>query len=204
MRGLLILNGNKSDLLPDEKDYDLIVVADGAYEKAKEAIGNITCVVGDFDSLGYVPKDVGIMKLEPEKDFTDGEVALMYLVEKGCDKIDIAWAMGLRTDHFLGNLALLKIAIDNSVFARIISENEDIYLIKEHFELRGVLGKTISLLPFSESVHIIDGEGLKYKVNDLTLTKSETKGVSNVATEDIVKITPIEGLLYVIVNKAER
>lgn len=204
MKGLLILNGDKSDLLPDENDYGMVVVADGAYEKSKEKIKNISCVVGDFDSLGYVPKNVGIMKLEPEKDYTDGEVGLLYLIEKGCDKVDIAWALGLRTDHFLGNLVLLKIAVDNGISARITSQNEDIYLIRDKIVLSGVLGKTISLLPFSETSHIIDGEGLKYKVNDLTLTKSETRGVSNVATEDTVKIDLGSGLLYVIVNKTER
>lgn len=204
MKGLLVLNGEKSDKLPDSSAYRYVVVADGAYEKAKDELEKITCVVGDFDSLGYIPKKVGVIKLDPEKDYTDGEVGLMYLVERGCDEIDICWALGGRLDHELGNLTLLKIAKDNGATAKIVSENEEMYLVGGKFSLVGVLGKTISLLPFSLSAHIIDGEGFKYKVADRTLTKSETLGISNVATKDEVSLDVDEGLLYVIVNKTER
>lgn len=204
MKGLLVLNGEKSDKLPESSAYRYVVVTDGAYEKAKDELEKITCVVGDFDSLGYIPKNVGVMKLDPEKDYTDGEVGLMYLVECGCNEIDICWALGGRLDHELGNLALLKIAKDNGASAKIVSENEEMYLIGGKFSLVGVSGKTISLLPFSPSAHIIDGEGFKYKVADRILTKSETLGISNVATKDEVSLDVDEGLLYVIVNKTER
>lgn len=204
MKGLLVLNGDKSEDISVLSCYDFTVVCDGAYEKAKSQLEKISVVVGDFDSLGYVPTDVKTKKLVPEKDFTDGEVGLRLLAENGCTEIDIVWAMGLRTDHMLGNLALLKIADDLGVKAKITSSVEDIYLTSGEFSLSGVLGKTISLLPFGESAHIIDGEGFKYKVNDLTLTKGSTLGISNVATDSSVKVKVDSGSLYVIVNKAER
>ena len=204
MKGLLILNGEKSDALPLRSDYDFCVVVDGAYEKAKEKIKDISCVIGDFDSLGYVPVDEKTIRLSCEKDFTDGEVALSYLIERGCDEIDVVWALGLRIDHMLGNIGLLQAALEKGARARIISSSEMIYLVDKELRLQNVFGKTISLLPFFAYAHIIYGEGFKYDPTDLILKKSETRGISNVATANEIFLKVKEGSLLVVVNETER
>lgn len=204
MKGLLILNGEKSDALPRREDYDFCVVVDGAYEKAKEKIKDVSFVIGDFDSLGYVPDDEKTIRLSCEKNFTDGEVALSYLIESGCDEIDIFWALGLRIDHMLGNIGLLQAALEKGAHARIISSGERIYLVDKELRLQNVFGKTISLLPFFEYAHIIYGEGFKYNPTGLTLKKSETRGISNVAISDEIFLKVNEGPLLVIVNETER
>lgn len=200
MKGLLILNGEKTDSLPYAKDYNYIFVADGALTEAKKSISRIDLVVGDFDSLSYIPNDYPILPLEKEKDYTDGEIALDALIKIGCDSIDIYWALGDRFDHTLGNLSLLKIAKDQNVAATIISKKVLVTLVSGKYEVSGVFNKIISLLPFSDEAHILNGEGLMYVTSDLTLTKSMTRGISNVAIKDDVSINVDYGEILVIIN----
>ncbi|MEG2001573.1 MAG: thiamine diphosphokinase [Clostridia bacterium] len=201
MKALLVLNGDNNVALPNSERYDFVVCADGAYENARHQLKKIDYVVGDFDSLKYEPKDVKIMKLVPEKDFTDGEIALQLILDNHATEIDIYWATGFRVDHFLGNLTLLKRAKEHNVNAKIISNLETITFENGYCELRGVLGKTVSLFPFSNDLHIISSSGLKYQTNDLTLSHNEARGISNVALDDVVKINADRGDYLVLISE---
>lgn len=199
MKGLLVLNGERDIHLPCGREYDYIVVCDGAYENAKKET-SVSYVIGDFDSLNYIPEGVPTIKLDKEKDYTDGEVAMRFLLEKGCNYIDICWALGGRIDHMLGNFSLLKIGIDNNITAKVISKDCEIHLINKEINLQGVINKTISLLPFSDKVVIDSAKGLKYCATGLTLTKEQTIGLSNIAISRNVSIRVSLGELLVIVN----
>ena len=202
MKGLLVLNGDKSYQLPSTKNYDYVVVADGGYDKAKEQLERIDLLVGDMDSVLCEPTDgVEIIKLIPEKDYTDGEIAVLKMIEKGVDDLDIYWAMGGRCDHFLGNISLLGRCLENKCKARLVSNIEVIEIACGDFEMHGVSGKTISLFPFSEKLHILTSQGLKYPTEDLVLTQNVAMGISNVAQEDDVYIHAISGNYLVIINK---
>ena len=88
-----------------------VIYADAAY-KFKNQIGdkNVIAVVGDFDSLKVAPENENIVPLNVEKDFTDGERAIRYAKEVGAEKVVVYGAYGGKTEHVLGNIALLKIA----------------------------------------------------------------------------------------------
>ncbi len=200
-RALLVLNGYKSMNLPSSSDYDCVVVCDGAYEKAEKELDKIDMVVGDFDSLGFVPTDVNTLVYPADKNLTDAELAINFLIEKGVDEVDIYWAEGFRIDHFLGNITLLKKCLDNGIVGSIKTELEEIYLINDMVELENILGKTISLLPFSESVHILSTKGLKYDASGLVLTNDQARGLSNVAISDNVEVSVEIGEALLIINK---
>ena len=202
MKGLLILNGEKTCPLPSSSDYDFVVVADGGYDKAQKQLERIDLLVGDMDSIEIVPENnVEIIKLIPEKDYTDGEIAIIKMFEKGVNDLDIYWAMGGRCDHFMGNLALLGRCLENNCKARLVSELEIIEIACGDFEIHDVLGKTISLFPFSDKLHILTSQGLKYPTEDLVLTPNVAMGISNVACEDDVYIKTVCGNYFVIINK---
>lgn len=200
MKGLLVLNGDKNTPLPNAKDYDLVVCADGAFDSARFALSRVDCVVGDFDSLSFQPQDVQTIKLSPQKNFTDGEIALEFMLEKGVTDVEIYWGDGLRIDHFLGNLTLLTRAMNASVSAKMVTQNERIFLCRGNCQFKEVLGKTISLFPFSDFVHIISSSGLQYQTEDLTLTHASARGISNVAIDDVVKINFDKGDCLLIIN----
>ena len=101
-----------------------VIYADGAYKFSKK-LGqkNVLAVVGDFDSLGHAPKNENVISLEVEKNFTDGERAVRYAVEKGFKELTIYGAYGGKIEHILGNIALLKIALSLGAKA-IIKDGE--------------------------------------------------------------------------------
>ena len=97
-------------LLENEKN---IYCADGGTKYALD-MGVVPLEIwGDLDSLdkSYIEKakelNVKILKFNADKDFTDGELIVKYLSEKGFDKIYILGGLGGRTDHFLTNLNIV-------------------------------------------------------------------------------------------------
>ena len=54
------------------------------------------------------------------------------------------------------------------------------------------VGKTVSLVPFSNTVHIISLEGLKYNFIG-EIVKGETKTLSNVAISDKIAVNILSG-----------
>ncbi len=187
--------------LPNGLEYDFVVVADGGYDKAKDQLSKIHLMVGDFDSTKNLPTHIETKGFPPEKDYTDGEIALLECSNKGCDQVDIFYGLGGRIDHFLGNLTLLKRAKALGITAKLVGASEDIYYSNDSFSISTEIGTTISLLPFSRELHIISSKGLKYPTNNLTLLNSEAKGVSNVATSNLVEIEFGGGDCLVIINK---
>ena len=132
------------------------------------------------------------------KDFSDGELGVRVAALRGIESLDIYGAMGGRPDHFLYNLHLLKIASDLGVKAVIRGDKSDIYYSADNFLLPATIGDTLSIVPFGESAHIIKATGLKYPAEGVTLTRSDTRGLSNECVADKVFVaTKGEGILLI-------
>ena len=69
------------------------------------------------------------------------------------------------------------------------------------FTLKGIKGKTVSLLPFGGDTHIINNKGLFYPTDDLTLFYGCCRGISNVGTDENAEINCDRGVLLAAVNK---
>ena len=170
-----------------------VIVADAGYLRAKEMGIKPDLLVGDFDSLGYRPEGVEIVTVPVEKDFSDGELGVRTAALRGVKELDIYGAAGGRPDHFLFNLHLLKIAFDLGVKAVIRGDDFDVYYTESNFFLTASVGDYLSVVPFGESVHILKATGLKYPAEGVTLTKKDTRGLSNECTEDKVFVSVSEG-----------
>ena len=57
------------DFVPDKED--MVIACDGGYRHGKKWGIRMDLVVGDFDSLGYLPDHLHVVRLKPEKDDTD-------------------------------------------------------------------------------------------------------------------------------------
>ena len=199
MKGILLLNGQPyQGEIDAENAY--VVCCDGAYNWAEGKI-KIDENVGDFDSLDRVP-DPPPAKIYPsEKDFTDGEIALFRLMERGVDEVEIYGGEGGREDHFLGNLHLLYQAFRHGVRAKMFTANGVIFPAGGRVELNGIAGKTFSLLPFGGRVHILGSTGLKYP-EPSEIGYGECIGISNVALADEAVIEIADGdCALIIINE---
>ena len=157
---------------------------------------NSTAVVGDFDSLGYVPNNAEIFP--KDKNFSDTEIAIKKAVSLGASEIDIYFSLGGRLDHELFNINLLKYAKNLGVTAKIISGNTVVSLINGKGSYLAKKGNNVSLVPFSDGAHIIKSKGLKYPLDNIKVVRGETLTLSNVAINDEIYIEIASGEVLLI------
>lgn len=164
--------------------------------------------IGDFDSADSLTKAKytslnNTVVLNPMKDFTDTHVAVQYALEHGAKQIILIGATGTRLDHVQGNFALLKLCRMQGVDAVIYDENNKIQIINHSLILSKSkqYGKYVSLIPFSDVVTGITLTGFVYNLQEATMIKEETIGISNEMREEECHITIKTGYLMVMETK---
>jgi len=174
-----------------------IVCADGAYNKLSMLRIKPHIILGDMDSIkNNIPCSIKTVKYPTGKDMTDGELALDYAVSKNPAEILIFGALGGRKDQELANIFLLrKYPLMNIA---ILEKNTVMWIAKKKKQFSAKIGQTISLIPLSEKVTGITTKGLQYKLNKGTLYMRKTKGISNVAKIDKIRINYKKGTLLVV------
>ena len=195
MRTIIALNGEKHPFRFEDGDYT--IACDGAYSALKELGIKPDKILGDFDSLGFVPD--GAEVYPAEKDMTDGELAVEYCIKEGRDDVLIIWAGGLREDHFLGNLALLRKANKFIKNCAMLTKRSFIFFADRSFCCKVENGATVSVVA-CEPTRIVSSSGLKYAYRDTTLKSDCTLGISNVAVNDFFSLDIEGGAAFVIVG----
>lgn len=200
MEGIILLNGEPyGGEIP--KDGALTVCCDAALNWSAGKI-RADVLLGDFDTLGYVPE--GALRYPARKDFTDGELALRYLLGKGCAWIRIYGAGGGRDDHLFCNIGLLYEARRHGADAVLYTNYTVVRCVSGEYVWTGRKGTTVSLLPVGKSARVRESSGLRYPLAPLTLRAGSTLGLSNVIEEDEARIVCDRGELYVFEVTAER
>ena len=193
----------KSPEFTENVSEEKIIYADAAYKYSVRLNGKTTLgVVGDFDSLSYIPVNERVVLLDEEKNFTDGERAVYFAKECGEREIVIYGAYGGKIEHVLGNIALLKIARDIGVKAIIRSGKQFTELIGvgEHSIKVKKDGK-VSLIPYGGNCSFGESQGLYYPLDGLTLTSADTRGISNVAKSAEITFSVSKGETLVIYER---
>ena len=199
---------------PDD-DYDFlktrlncdayVIAADSGYIKCMKAGVKPDLIIGDFDSSKYPEFEAEIIKLQPEKDFTDMELSLLYALDLYSDftfdEIFIFGGTGTRFDHSLTNAHILRKALDRGVLAWLIDENNKICLVDKHIKLSGNKNDLISLIPFTTEVFGVTTKGLYYGLSDAHMKIGASIGISNVMICDECEIFVQEGILFVILAR---
>lgn len=210
MKGLLISGGEKPSkelLLKLCEKSDFIICADGGlnYLVDLNIVPNI--LVGDLDSVDekakiYIEENsIEVIKLNPEKDESDTEMALKHLIDKGIKEINIISAIGSRMDHTLGNIFILKRLYNISVNATIVNDNNEIiYMETESRKIFKDNFKYLSIIPLDEKL-IYTTQGMKYEVSDLELEFGSTQGLSNEIIKKEANIIVNEGSCLIIKSR---
>lgn len=212
MKAVIITGGsiNKEFIKEYFKKYsfDLIIIADKGLETANELKIIPNFIIGDFDSVNqkileeYENNKTQIIKLNPEKDYTDTHMSLKLAINKGATEIIILGAIGSRLDHTIANIHVLKEALENKIEAKIIDLNNEIMLINKSITiLKSDKYKYISLIPLTTEVKEITLKGFKYKLDKETLKIGHSIGISNEQLEDKAKIEISEGILIIVKSR---
>lgn len=193
-------------------EYNYIIAVDGGLRLLHKIDIEPNCLVGDFDTIDkeileiYTARDdIEVIRLIPEKDYTDTHTAILKAIDFKPDEICILGGTGSRLDHTISNIQLLLLPLKENIKARIINENNTIYLIDSDTIINKseTHGEYISLIPFEDSVKGVTLEGFKYPLDDYDFDKlnSISLGVSNELIKNIGKIRLKSGILLVIEAK---
>lgn len=182
---------------------DIIIAADGGYNRAVKNGYKPKAVVGDLDSAKDIASDVEVIQFNRKKDKTDGELAICYAISQGFRKISLYGVQGGRMDHVMYNIRLIAIAAKMGVKCEIKGDDFDAFYANSTFRLETSKNQIISIVPYSEKVHIMSTEGLEYEINDVEYDMFNTVCVSNVATGNniVVYIDRGDALIFRIFQK---
>ena len=158
---------------------DYLLAADGGVRHF-EKLGRVPHgIIGDFDSLGYVPEGAQVFPVE--KDDTDAMLAARKGLELGYRQFLFYGALdGPRLDHTVSNFQTLQFLADRGATGYLIGKDYIITVIREETvvfpeEAEGILS-LFCLGPDAEGVTL---ENLYYPLEKGTLTSSFPLGVSN-------------------------
>ena len=172
----------------------LVIAADGGLRHT-EGLGLAPDVIlGDFDSLGYIPADSRVYPVE--KDDTDAMLAVRVGLERGCDDFLFYGAMdGPRLDHTIANFQTLGYLATHGARGTLIGRDYIATVLSaESIEFSENAEGILSLFCLGQAAEV-SIEGLKYGLDHGTLTPDFPLGVSNHFEGKPAKITVHSGLV---------
>jgi thiamine pyrophosphokinase len=204
-RAVLFLGGDADDTEACRRFFrrgDVFFCADSGAGFAR-SLGIVPrVIIGDFDSIDqddaayFASAGSEFMKYPPQKDMTDAELALGIIVDEGFDVVMVFGWRGGRTDHMMGNIALLE-RFAGRARIELCSPVERIFQIGSSSVITDKVGTTISFFALSSKVRITL-RGFAYPLDNALLKRGSSLCISNVITAKRAKITVSGPVLAVI------
>jgi thiamine pyrophosphokinase len=179
----------------------LLVAADSGLLLAEAAGFRPDWIVGDMDPLddknrlSSYPAE-RVIRHAADKDYTDTELALDLLWEKGCDEAWIVGGGGGRIDHLLG----IRDLFEREQFPRRwITATEDIHCINADDDLTLALepGTLVSVFPLGGGLWKAESTGLKWPLDNVCWERG-LYGLSNVALMPEIAVNARQGRFLII------
>lgn len=186
-------------LLPTERDY--VIAVDGGYDTLQRQGIKPDVIIGDLDSIQSLVTEKNVIKLKPEKDDTD----MLYSVNYGAKLGYTAFYLyggtgGTRISHTIANLQLL--AHNPSLHCFLFDRNEVTFLLADgQVSFREKCTGYLSVMSVSDESTGVWEKGLKYELENATLTNNYPLGVSNEFTGEESWISVEKGMLLISIEK---
>ncbi|MDR3342467.1 MAG: thiamine diphosphokinase [Treponema sp.] len=185
---------------------DIIVAADSGLIAAEEAGIQPDWILGDMDSLDDLGRlaqyPLGrVIRYPTDKDYTDTELALRFLWEKGVDETWLVGGGGGRTDHLFAIRSLFE---RERCPDRWLTAAEDIRCLTMEQELVCTLpsNSLVSVFPLGLGPWKAESRGLKWPLEGLPWDQGFF-GISNRVVEGAFAIYAHEGRFLVILPLAQ-
>ncbi|WP_139652666.1 thiamine diphosphokinase [Raoultibacter phocaeensis] len=181
--------------------FDAVIAVDAGYAHLEKIKVEPDLVVGDFDSLGYVPDHPRIETHPSHKDASDIELAMQRAAELGFDTLVVYGCLSGRLDHTYGTLQLLARFARRGLRAFAVGDTFAVCALEggayNALEFDAVEAGTLSAFAVSDTVRGVDEIGLEYPLDKAVLVNDEPLGVSNEFIGKPVKVAIEEGTLLV-------
>lgn len=185
-------------MLRDPEPADFLIAADGGLRHLIYKNHPPHAILGDFDSLGYVPEGATVYPVE--KDDTDSMLAVRLGLERGYKEFILYGALdGPRLDHTVANFQALQFLADRGAWGYLVGSEQLVTVVKNgalRFP-RDAAG-TISVFCHGAAAKGVTITGLKYELEKGALQAGFPLGVSNqfVGNEAVIEVK--DGSLLVI------
>lgn len=183
-----------------QKD-DLIIAADAGVKTLEKLGITADYLVGDFDSLSYVPDGENVIVHPVKKDETDTILAIDTAFDKGYNNFIIYGCLGGRLDHTVASIGTASyiaekggtsVFIDNDTFLTVLKKNT-ISFTKEN---KGI----ISVFAVSDIAKGVNIKNLLYTLSNAEISPDFPLGVSNEFIGECSAISVEKGKLLIIWN----
>ena len=183
------------------READHILAADGGLIHLQKLGLTPHETLGDFDSLGYTPKDATVFPVE--KDDPDSMLAVRRGLELGYDRFVLYGGLdGPRLDHSVANFQTLQFLADRGAKGYLIGSRQIATVIKE-----GTLGfparaeGIFSVFCMGAPAKGVTISGAKYTLEKGTLHSGLPLGVSNHFIGKPVTVSVDSGSLLVLYDR---
>ena len=177
---------------------DYILAADGGLRHLNQLNLTPHGIIGDFDSLGYIP--AGAQVFPVEKDDTDAMLAARRGLDLGFrDFVFYGSLDGPRLDHTVANFQTLQFLADHGARGYLVGKEYMVTVVKD-----GAIGfgagcsGTVSVFCLGRDARGVTLEGLYYPLADGTLTAGFPLGVSNHFNGEPAKVSVKDGSLLIL------
>ncbi len=178
--------------------HDTVIAADKGLLRLEEIGVSPDLIIGDFDSLGYIPQGENITRLPVEKDDTDVGFAVKTALGEGCKEFFVYGALGGELDHTVANLQLAAMIAKNGAIPFFFGEDTAVTAVccgSARFAPR--CGGRLSVFCIGETAVGVTVKGAKYTLSDGQLSPSFPLGVSNEFTGEPAVISVKNGTLLI-------
>ena len=183
----------------------LVIAADGGAHLARRCGLDVQVVIGDMDSIEAAElarlRGAGaqVLRHPADKDETDLELALKWVVGRGCRTLRVFGALGDRLDQSLANVQLLALPQLRDCDTQLVDGRQRAWLLRAGaHDIHGAAGDSVSLLPLAGAARGIVTRGLRWELRDETLWPGPARGISNELAASRAGLRFSEGLLLVV------
>lgn len=183
-----------------KKDTDYVIAADGGLTALQERDIIPDMIMGDFDSLGYVPDGDNVIQHEVMKNDTDMMLAVKKALEMGYKNIQLFGATGGRMDHTISNIQTMLYASKNGAAVEMIDSKNRYFVITDGaIHINGRPKSGFSIFALGGVAHRVNIADAMYLLHDFELTPDNPIGTSNAFVGQEVTISVERGSLLIVV-----
>ncbi len=200
-RCVIFCAGEFDSLLAPLPEEDFLLAADGGLAHIEKLGLTPDGILGDFDSLGYVPDCAQVFPVE--KDDTDAMLAVKKGLELGYREFLLYGSLdGPRLDHTVANFQTLQYLSDHGAIGYLIGKTNIVTVLRAGtLRFSETAEGILSLFCLGQTAENVTIRGLQYPLSGGTLTPGFPLGVSNHFVGDEAEISTETGSLLVIYDR---
>lgn len=187
-----------TDFFKEKDDY--VIAADGGLVCLQKLKIEPDVIMGDFDSLGYIPEGNNVIQHEVMKNDTDMMLAVKKALDMGYKNIKLYGGTGGRVDHTISNIQTMLYASRRGATIEMIDGKNRYCVITDGIiQIQGNDERGFSVFALGGVAHKVNIKDAMYLLHDFELEADNPTGTSNSFIGKKVTISVESGSLLIII-----